>query len=109
MKLCEKCGTLMSPEKHNNKVTLVCPKCGKKIAMEKGASFKITEKINHTVKDTIVVNENTKMTLPTTKIDCPECGHSEAGWWTLQTRSSDEPETRFYRCTKCRNTWREYS
>ncbi|MDP6459515.1 MAG: transcription factor S, partial [Candidatus Hydrothermarchaeota archaeon] len=30
-------------------------------------------------------------------------------WWLLQTRKADESETRFYRCTKCKFTWREYS
>ena len=109
MKLCNSCGTLMTPAKQGNTVVLLCPKCGKKQKLDKGASFKITEKINHTAKDTIVINDKDFMTLPTTKIECPECGNMEAGWWTQQTRSSDEPETRFYRCTKCRNTWREYS
>ncbi|MBI2112883.1 transcription factor S, partial [Candidatus Woesearchaeota archaeon] len=26
-----------------------------------------------------------------------------------QTRGADEPETRFFRCTKCNYTWREYA
>jgi len=47
--------------------------------------------------------------LPTTKIECPKCGHSEAFWWFLQTRSGDEPPTQFYRCVKCNHTWRSYS
>ena len=109
MKLCENCGTLMSPVKHKTGVVLECSKCGKKAEMTKGASFKITEKINHSIKDTIVVNESDAITLPVTDVECPECGYLKAGWWTRQTRSSDEPETRFYRCLKCKKTWREYS
>ncbi|MGB0725129.1 MAG: RPA12/RPB9/RPC11 RNA polymerase family protein, partial [Nitrosopumilus sp.] len=46
---------------------------------------------------------------PTIKIDCEKCGHDEAIWWMLQTRSADEPTTQFYRCTKCQYTWRNYA
>ncbi|PIO07920.1 transcription factor S, partial [Candidatus Pacearchaeota archaeon CG10_big_fil_rev_8_21_14_0_10_35_219] len=31
-----------------------------------------------------------------------------AYFWTMQTRAADESETKFYRCTKCDHTWREY-
>jgi DNA-directed RNA polymerase subunit M len=30
-------------------------------------------------------------------------------WWMLQTRSADEATTQFFRCTKCKHTWRNYS
>ena len=45
----------------------------------------------------------------TIKIDCEKCHNQEGGWWTFQTRSADEPETKFYRCTKCNHTWRDYT
>jgi DNA-directed RNA polymerase subunit M len=48
-------------------------------------------------------------TLPTTRVECPKCKNNLAEWWLLQTRKADESETRFYRCTKCKFTWREYS
>ena len=48
-------------------------------------------------------------TNPTTKIDCEKCGHDEAVAWMFQTRSADEPTTRFYRCQKCKYTWRDYT
>ena len=32
---------------------------------------------------------------PTIKIECEKCGHDEAVWWMLQTRSADEPTTNF--------------
>ena len=41
--------------------------------------------------------------------ECPKCKNNKAVWWLLQTRSGDEPPTQFYRCTKCAQTWREYS
>jgi DNA-directed RNA polymerase subunit M len=48
-------------------------------------------------------------TNPTVKIDCEKCGHGEAVAWMFQTRSADEPTTRFYRCQKCKYTWRDYT
>jgi len=45
--------------------------------------------------------------LPVTKAECKKCG-SDGILWMMQTRSADEPSTRFYRCTKCNHTWREY-
>ena len=45
----------------------------------------------------------------TIKIDCEKCHNQEGVWWTFQTRSADEPETKFYRCIKCNHTWRDYT
>ena len=45
----------------------------------------------------------------TIKIDCEKCHGKEGVWWSFQTRSADEPETRFYKCTKCNYTWRDYT
>ncbi|MEM2705477.1 MAG: transcription factor S, partial [Thermoplasmata archaeon] len=39
---------------------------------------------------------------------CPKCGNRGAYWMLKQTRAADEPETRFYICTKCGYRWREY-
>lgn len=81
-----------------------CRKCGhesKKRAEMK--STKIQEK-----KD-IVVIEKDESTLPTIERACPQCGNERAYFWLIQTRASDEPPTRFFRCTRCRHTWREYS
>ena len=47
-------------------------------------------------------------TLPKTKEKCPKCSNEEAYWWIVQTRSADEAATRFFKCTKCSHTWREY-
>lgn len=109
MKLCQKCGSLLVPEKKGNKIEFACRTCNKKYHLEKSDVLKFKEKISRGKEDVIPVVENTSRILPTTSADCPECGHNEAYWWTQQTRASDEPETRFYRCTKCGKTWREYS
>ena len=45
----------------------------------------------------------------TIDIDCEKCHGKEGVWWSFQTRSADEPETRFYKCIKCNHTWRDYT
>ena len=42
-----------------------------------------------------------------TKEDCPKCGFDSAFFRQQQTRSADEPMTRFYTCEKCRHMWKE--
>jgi len=56
----------------------------------------------------MVVTEGVEGTLPKTKIICPKCKHNEATYYLRQTRAADEPTTRFYQCTDCKNRWREY-
>ncbi len=99
---CGECGGLMMPKDKK----LVCTKCGSEKEILNTKDFKLI----HTKekKDKILILENIK-TLPTFEIECEKCGNMLAEWWLRQTRGADEPETRFFRCTKCRHTWREYS
>ena len=71
------------------------------------AEGKITDK-KEKRKEVDVVDKKQESVYPKVKEDCKECGNTEAYFWTHQTRSSDEPETRFFKCTKCEHTWREY-
>jgi DNA-directed RNA polymerase subunit M len=81
---------------------LVCRRCGAEKEMEKIPVIRETSK----GRDMQVVEDES--TLPKTRIECPKCHHNEAYWRLRQTRASDEPETRIYRCVKCGHTWREY-
>lgn len=65
------------------------------------------EKID-AAKEVGVVREKDTDVFPVVNAICSKCGHKEAYFWTSQTRSGDEAETRFFRCTKCKHTWREY-
>lgn len=86
---------------------LKCPKCGH--AEGQAAKRQETaEAYREPELDVLGENEG-QAALPTVKIDCEKCGNDEAIWWMLQTRSADEPTTQFYRCTKCRYTWRDYA
>ena len=83
---------------------------GSKKASENSSGTPKPEKNNSTVSDFNVLEQDEgKEVLPSIKKDCEKCGHDEAVWWMLQTRSADEPTTQFYRCTKCTHTWRDYS
>lgn len=84
---------------------MVCS-CGyKETSMEK---TKIKE-VLHERKEISVVDKDTADMLPLTDTSCPKCGHDKAFYWLIQTRASDEPETKFLRCQKCKHTWRDYS
>ena len=86
---------------------LQCPKCN----YVEGKETKHTKKPvqEHESQFNVLSQNETVESLPTIKIECEKCGNDEAVWWMLQTRSADEPTTQFYRCSKCRHTWRNYA
>ena len=105
MKFCPKCEIKLKKDEGD----LKCSKCGY-VEGEKATQTK--KKIDEEEPDFSLLafegneGEDTNSTI---KIDCEKCGHDEAVWWMFQTRSADEPTTRFYRCQKCKHTWRDYS
>ena len=104
MKFCPKCEVKLKKGPSG----LECSKCGY-IEGEKPTKKKkiITEEPDFSLL-AFEGNEG-EDTNPTVKIDCEKCGHGEAVAWMFQTRSADEPTTRFYRCQKCKYTWRDYT
>ncbi|CAN0516743.1 unnamed protein product, partial [Ectocarpus sp. 12 AP-2014] len=38
---------------------------------------------------------------------CPFCNNKEAFFLMVQLRSADEPMTCFYKCTNCKQRWKE--
>lgn len=95
---CPKCRSLMFPKDD----IFFCNKCG--FEKRKKGSTVVVEK--QTEKETVVLEKKIDI-LPKTRVGCPKCGHNEASWILRQMRGSDEPESRFYTCTKCGHTWRE--
>ncbi len=82
----------------------VCSKCGYTTGEGKLAvKEKMAEK-----KEIAILNKDKGENLPITDMKCPKCGNKQAYFWQLQTRSADESETSFYKCTKCSHTWRQY-
>ncbi|MCS7385693.1 MAG: transcription factor S [archaeon GB-1867-005] len=111
MKFCPKCGGLLRPKRSSDGVVeLYCSRCNYSEPVEKDSTYKIVKEIKHAPDRGIIVVDESKLpkVLPTTRVECPRCGHNEAYWWMVQTRRADESPTRFFRCTRCGYTWREY-
>lgn len=97
-----------------------CPKCGAVLVL-KGKKYGCA-RCNYISKDKIKLATSEKIgekkevavmkkeiqTSPIVNEICKKCGNDKAFFWTVQTRASDEAETKFFKCTKCENTWREY-
>lgn len=107
MEFCEKCGNMMMPfAQEDGMSVLKCRSCGHIKEIEK--PLKLSEEIGKGPRDKIVVVEDNSIPMPITKATCPKCDNTDAYYWTLQTRRGDEGATEFYRCTKCKHTWRNY-
>ncbi|MFH0874515.1 MAG: transcription factor S [archaeon] len=106
MMFCPKCKSLLLPKKENNTLVIKCS-CGY-TKTEKHVPVEISEKI---------INKNRKIETverddsphPLADAECPKCHHKKAYFWMVQTRASDEPETKFYKCEKCEHIWRDYN
>ncbi len=108
MKFCPKCKTLLIPRKDEGETYLICRCCGYKIETN-SLQYRIVKSKERESKISLSVIENKNENLmPKIKVECPACGGIEAYWWLVQTRRADEAPTRFYKCTRCGYTWREY-
>lgn len=103
MEFCPECGTLLLPKKGK----LQC-RCGytKEIGDQEKEKYGLEEKPQESREIPVIEEEIQQM--PTVRVECRKCGNMVAYYWMLQTRSADEPATKFFRCTKCKHTWREY-
>lgn len=102
MQFCPKCGSVLVQKRKN----FGCARCN--YAAKDKIKIQITEKMQEK-KQIGILHENDSNVWPVTSATCPKCGHKEAFFWSAQMRASDEAETRFFRCTKCKHTWREYA
>lgn len=104
MMFCPKCGSILVPKKESGKYVLSCS-CGYKSKDSENTSLK--EEVKEQ-KEIDVIDQDFEGK-PLVEAECPKCSHNKAYFWTQQTRSSDEPETKFYKCEKCKHVWRDYS
>ena len=101
MEFCPKCGAVLIEKKKN----MGCPRCA--YSSKGKIKLKTSEKIDER-KEVAVLSGKSMPTAPIINETCKKCGNEQAYFWTVQTRASDEAETKFFKCTKCENTRRDY-
>ncbi len=101
---CPECKTLLISSAGH----LKCRKCGYIRKIESQDQMKVQKK--RLEKEIMIVDdeEDKIKTMPTIAIKCPKCENNLAFWWLRQLRAADESEVRFFRCTECGHTWRQY-
>ena len=101
MEFCQKCGSVLVEKNKRFR----CARCN--YSPKEKIKISASEKVNgkHSVG---VIKDSDTDVFPVINSECSKCGNGKAYFWSAQTRAGDEAETRFFRCTKCKHTWREY-
>ena len=86
---------------------LKCNSCGYSNELSDTDEYEVSRKIES--EETVKMLGEDIDVRPTTTEVCPECGNDKAYYELKQTRSADEAPTRFFTCTECKHSWREYS
>lgn len=110
MEFCDECGGMLVSEKEDGEAVMRCRNCDN-VQQVEGQEMKVTEEKENDPKDRLNVSseDDESTTRPVTDKECPSCGEeTDHEWWMEQTRSSDEPPTRFYECQECGNVHKEY-
>lgn len=104
MMFCPKCGSLLVPVDKKGKKVMGCS-CG---YVQKKAEEVALKEVIKKESEVELIHEEVEP-YPLVDAQCPKCGHDKAYFWTVQTRASDEPETKFFKCEKCKHVWRDYN
>lgn len=101
MEFCPKCGSVLIEKRKN----FGCANCN--YSAKGKVKIESTEKVLNNSTQVVVKMHETNV-MPTVSEKCPKCANKESYFWTAQTRAADESETKFFKCKKCKHTWREY-
>jgi len=104
MEFCPKCGALLIQKRKN----YGCARCSYSAKSKGKTKMKVSEKMGEKKEEIAVLSSGETTVLPIVGEKCKKCNNDKAYFWTVQTRSGDEAETKFFKCTKCDHTWREY-
>lgn len=102
---CPKCGSMLRPKIVNDKKVMACS-CGYRADSKVGTTLTVDKKKTEVKADFDASGEEQSIHSKINE-ECPKCKNTEAYTWSQQMRAGDEPETIFFKCTKCQHTWRE--
>lgn len=89
-----------------SKVLLVCYHCSSSHSDGTNSSSFIP--LRQILKAEIIKDSDMWANASCTEEKCPKCGHNQAYYLQVQTRSADEPMTTYYRCVKCAHNWKDW-
>ena len=103
MEFCPRCGAVLVQRRKKDG----CIRCS--YSSKSRVKIKTSEKMD-SKKEVAVIKDKDVEVYPLIELEkaCEKCGNKKAFFWTLQTRATDEAETRFFKCSRCEFTWREY-
>uniref|UniRef100_A0A1J3DJL8 DNA-directed RNA polymerase subunit n=1 Tax=Noccaea caerulescens TaxID=107243 RepID=A0A1J3DJL8_NOCCA len=102
MEFCPTCGNMLRYDRSR----FFCSTCPYIACIERQVEIKKKQLLVKKSIEPVVTKEDIPKEAET-ETSCPRCGHDKAYFRSMQIRSADEPESRFYRCLKCELTWRE--
>ena len=100
MEFCPKCGAVLIQKRKN----YGCPRCD--YSTKDKVKIKTSETIGE--KNKVAVVKKDIKVHPIINEKCKKCGNDRAYFWSIQMRAADEAEVKFFQCTKCEYTWKEY-
>ncbi len=107
---CPDCSSLLRKKNKDGIIYLFC-KCGYQKKLETNENVikqMVIKKKKALEKNLLILSEEDRISIhPKVSKICPKCGYAEAEAWQRQMRSADEPSTSFFKCVKCKYTWRE--
>ncbi|MGK0208806.1 MAG: DNA-directed RNA polymerase subunit M [Patescibacteria group bacterium] len=98
MEFCPKCDAMLMMKK----TKAGCPRCN--YVSKEDIDMEMKEKVDEKVE--VAVMSRKDGVNPRTDFPCKKCGNQKAYFWIQQMRAGDEPESKFYKCTKCENVER---
>ena len=102
MLFCPNCANILLIDK-SGQTKFFCRTCAYFYTLDGQVSYKLHLKEKE-IKP--IIDENQMVDGQKINEECPKCSHKVAYCIMFQTRSSDEPMTRFFMCESCKYRWK---
>ena len=100
MIFCEECGNLIDFSEGEG-TTVVCSACGNTLPASEFTKYEAKSSRVNKARQQVQKKKAKEQEFAVVEHTCPNCGHPEMRFYTMQLRSADEGQTVFYECLKC--------